>query len=309
MKIVVLCGGVSPEREVSLDSGAAVTAALCEFGYDAVSYDVKSISDFIKDWPSLDAEGVFIALHGGWGEDGRIQAVLEAFEIPYTGSGPEACMFSMDKTAAKLAFKNAGIPVPDGFLATREEPNIALAEDFLRKYGRIIVKPNGGGSTVGVTQVADMEDYCAALELSWQSEPKALVEQFIEGEELTVPVFQELHGAAAALPPIHIKPITGFYDYKNKYTHGNTEYICPADFPEETMREICRYGAMAHNALGCSSYSRTDLRLAPDGGLYVLETNIAPGMTSNSLVPKAAKAAGMGFGEFLDKVIKVSFGK
>lgn len=308
MKIVVLCGGVSPEREVSLDSGEAVTKALRDFGHEVVKYDIRSIKDFIRDWDSIGADGVFIALHGGWGEDGRIQAVLEAFGIPYTGSGPEASMFSMDKTAAKLAFSNAGIPVPAGFTATKEDPKRELAAEYLKKFGKIIVKPNGGGSTVGVTQMTDIRDYDAALELSWQSEPKALVEQFIEGEELTVPVFVGSDGKTAALPPIHIKPKTGFYDYKNKYTHGNTEYICPADFDAETMKKISKFGVMAHDSLGCSSYSRTDMRLAPDGGIYVLEINVAPGMTSNSLVPKAAKAAGMQFGEFLDKVIRLSFG-
>lgn len=308
MKIVVLCGGVSPEREVSLDSGEAVSAALRDFGHEVIKYDIKSISDFIEDWKGLEANGVFIALHGGWGEDGRLQAVLEAFGIPYTGSGPEASMFSMDKTAAKLAFKNAGIPVPDGFIATKEDPRRETAEEFLKKYGKIIVKPNGGGSTVGVTQMTDIKDYDAALALSWQSEPRALVEQFIPGEELTAPVFEAKKGKAEALPPIHIKPKTGFYDYKNKYTHGNTEYICPADFDAATVEKISQLGVMAHNALGCSSYSRADLRLAPDGSLYVLEVNVAPGMTSNSLVPKAAKAAGMDFGVFLDKVIRLSFG-
>ncbi|MEG1912202.1 MAG: D-alanine--D-alanine ligase [Cloacibacillus sp.] len=309
MKIVVLYGGTSPEREVSLNSGVAVADALREFGYEVEAYDITSIRTFIEKWPSFKADGVFIALHGGWGEDGRLQAVLEAFEIPYTGSGPEASMLSMDKSAAKLAFINAGIPVPEGFIATKENDARDAAEKFLKKYGKIIVKPNGGGSTVGVTQLTDIGDYGAALALAWESEPKALVEQFIEGEELTVPAFEDAVEGLRALPAIHIKPKSGYYDYKNKYTAGNTEYVCPADFSCEISQKIAEYGAAAHRALGCSSYSRTDLRLAPDGGLFVLELNTAPGMTSTSLVPKAAKAAGMSFGEFLDKVIKNSFSK
>lgn len=214
MKAVVLCGGVSPEREVSLNSGAAVAKALADFGYEAELCDIASISEFIKSWPEYHAEGVFIALHGGWGEDGRIQAVLEAFGIPYTGSGPEACMLSMDKTAAKLIFANAGLPVPSGFIATRGDEGRGRAEEYLRKYGKIIVKPNGGGSTVGVTILSDIAGYGAALELAWQSEPKALVEEFIEGEEATVPVMESIDGGIFALPAIHIKPKSGFYDYK-----------------------------------------------------------------------------------------------
>lgn len=309
MKIAVLCGGVSPEREVSLNSGAAVAEGLREAGYEAETCDVKSIASFINDWNggAVKADGVFVALHGGWGEDGRIQAVLEAFGIPYTGSGPEACMFSMDKTAAKLAFANAGIPTPAGFIATRRNDGLPAAKEFLKRYGKIIVKPNGGGSTVGVTQLTDIADYPRALELAWKSEPGALVEEFIEGEELTVPVWEKTDGSAEALSPIHIKPKNGFYDYKNKYTHGCTEYICPADMPEPVMEKLAKYGAMAHEALGCRVYSRPDFRVTADGRVYALEVNTAPGMTSTSLVPKAAKAAGMSFGEFLDKIIKLSF--
>lgn len=308
MKIAVLCGGVSPEREVSLSSGDAVTKGLREAGHDAEFCDISSIRGFIRDWENgkIKAEGVFIALHGGWGEDGRIQAVLEAFEIPYTGSGPEACMFSMDKTAAKLAFKNAGIPTPDGFIASRENAGLKKAEEFLAKYGKIIVKPNGGGSTVGVTQLTDLDSYQSALELSWQSEPNALVEQFIEGDEITVPVWESERGTEA-LPAIHIKPKSGFYDYKNKYTHGCTEYICPGDFSPEITEKLAELGTACHNALGCRIYSRADFRLSPEGELYALEVNTAPGMTGTSLVPKAAKCSGMDFPIFLDKVVKNSF--
>lgn len=307
MKAVVLCGGVSPEREVSLNSGAAVAKALADFGYDAELCDITSISEFVKSWPGYQADGVFIALHGGWGEDGRIQAVLEAFGIPYTGSGPEACMLSMDKTAAKLIFANAGLPVPSGFIATRGEEGRGLAEEYLRRYGKIIVKPNGGGSTVGVTILSDIAGYGAALELAWQSEPKALVEEFIEGEEATVPVMESIDGGLFALPAIHIKPKSGFYDYKNKYTSGCTEYICPSDLPAETNDRLAALAVMAHRSLGCRSYSRVDFRVTPEGALYVLEVNTAPGMTATSLVPKSAKAYGLSFGEFLDEVSRFSF--
>ena len=307
MRIVVLCGGTSPEREVSLNSGRAVAAALSQCGFDVELCDVASISAFIKKWPAYKADGTFIALHGGWGEDGRIQAVFDAFGIRYTGSGPEACMLSMDKTAAKFAFAAAGVPVPQGFIATREDDGAARAEKFLAEFGGIIVKPNGGGSTVGVTRLSDISDYRAALELAWRSEKRALVEEFIAGEEVTVPVMEGADGRAASLPAIHIKPKVGFYDYKNKYTPGSTEYICPSDFPEKINSQLAELAVKAHNAIGCRCYSRIDFRVSESGALYALEANTAPGMTTTSLVPKSAEANGMSFGEFLAEIIKLSF--
>ena len=307
MKIVVLCGGPSPEREVSLNSGKAVAEALSGCGYKTELCDITSISGFIKDWPSYNADGVFIALHGGWGEDGRLQAVLEAFGIKYTGSGPEASMLSMDKTAGKFAFAAAGVPVPEGFIATRENDAGACAEEFISRFGRIIVKPNGGGSTVGVTQLSDLSAYKEALELAWQSEKKALVEEFIDGEEATVPVLELPDGRTVALPAIHIKPKVGFYDYTNKYTPGSTEYICPADFPASVNSRLAELAVAAHKSLGCRCYSRIDFRVQADGTLCALEANTAPGMTATSLVPKSAKAYGIPFGEFLDGVIRISF--
>ena len=307
MKVVILCGGVSPEREVSLNSGAAVAKAMADFGYEAELCDITSISEFVKNWPGYKADGVFIALHGGWGEDGRIQAVREAFGIPYTGSGPEACMLSMDKAAAKLLFANAGVPVPRGFIATRDDDKRKLAGEYIQNHGKIIVKPNGGGSTVGVTIVSEIAEYGAALELAWQSEAKALVEEFIDGEEVTVPVMETADGKALALPAIHIKPKSGFYDYKNKYTSGCTEYICPSDFSEEINSRLADAAVIAYRALGCRSYSRVDFRVTPEGALYALEVNTAPGMTATSLVPKSAKSSGFSFGEFLDEVVRFSF--
>lgn len=307
MKIVVLCGGTSPEREVSLNSGKAVAEALSGYGYKTELCDITSISSFIKAWPSYNADGVFIALHGGWGEDGRLQAVLEAFGIKYTGSGPEASMLSMDKTAGKFAFAAAGVPVPEGFIATRENDARACAEEFISRFGRIIVKPNGGGSTVGVTQLSDLSVYREALELAWRSEKKALVEEFIDGEEATVPVLELPDGRTVALPAIHIKPKVGFYDYTNKYTPGSTEYICPADFPASVNSRLAELAVAAHKSLGCRCYSRIDFRVQADGTLCALEANTAPGMTATSLVPKSAKTYGIPFGEFLDGVIRISF--
>ena len=291
-KIVVLCGGVSPEREVSLNSGAAVAEALNGCGWEAQLYDIKSIKEFVRLWESFNACGVFIALHGGWGENGRIQTVLEAL---------------MDKRLAKTLFAEAGVKVPDGFTATRECANEALAAEYLKKYGKLTVKPNGGGSTVGLSFITDAADYANALEAVWQLEDLALVEQYIPGEEATVAVWEREDGAVEALPAVHIKPKSGFYDYKNKYTHGCTEYICPADFSPEVNARIAADAVAAHRALGCRGYSRVDFRITPEGEAYALEVNTAPGMTSTSLVPKAAKARGVSFGDFLSAVIRRSF--
>ena len=306
-KIVVLCGGASPEREVSLNSGAAVAEALNGCGWDARLYDIKSIGEFVKLWKSFNAEGVFIALHGGWGENGRIQAVLESLEIPYTGSGPEASMLGMDKRLAKGLFAEAGIKVPDGFTASRECQKEALAAEYLKKYGKLTIKPNGGGSTVGLSFITDAADYGKALEAVWPLDDYALVEQYIPGEEATVAVWEREDGVVEALPAVHIKPKSGFYDYRNKYTHGCTEYICPADFSDAVNARIAADAVAAHNALGCRGYSRVDFRITPEGEAYALEVNTAPGMTSTSLVPKAAKARGVAFGDFLSAVIRRSF--
>ena len=216
-------------------------------------------------------------------------------------------MTGMDKRLAKALFAEAGVRVPDGFTATRECENEALAAEYLKKYGKLTVKPNGGGSTVGLSFITDIADYGRALDAVWQLEDLALVEQYIPGEEATVAVWEREDGTVEALPAVHIKPKSGFYDYKNKYTHGCTEYICPADFTDEVNARIAADAVAAHNALGCRGYSRVDFRITPEGEAYALEVNTAPGMTSTSLVPKAAKARGIAFGDFLSAVIRRSF--
>ena len=311
MKIVVAYGGTSPEREVSLNSGKAVAEALAERGHSVILEDVVSPRDFVIKWPAFNADGVFIALHGEWGEDGRFQTCLDAYGIPYTGSGPEACMFAMDKMAARLLFSINNVPVPEGSIVEKDSLTGIREEEMLHRYGELIVKPNRGGSTVGVTIAKSSKELSDGIENCWKAyknEDKALIEQYIPGREITVPVWEKMGGEVIALPAIDIRPHSGFYDYKNKYTSGSTEYICPADFTAEMTRKIGDFAILAHKSLGCRSYSRTDFRITDEGDIYVLEVNTAPGMTATSLVPKSARAYGMGFGEFLESVIKVSFG-
>ena len=307
MKIVVAYGGVSPEREVSLSSGLAVAKALEQAGFETLLEDVQSASGFIKKWPSLGADGVFVALHGGWGEDGRFQACLEAFGIPYIGSGPEACMLAMDKTVAKLIFAANKIPVPSGILKRKGSSCGNREIALLDEYGRLIVKPNSAGSTVGVTQVSRYEELAAALSEAWRIEDSAIVEAYIPGREITVAVWEKESGEIIALPAVDIRPKEGFYDYRNKYTAGATEYLCPAPFSPETSERVSRLAINAHCSLGCRSYSRVDFRVTSCCDIFMLEINTAPGMTATSLVPKAAAAFGVSFQEFLRSIIKVSF--
>lgn len=307
MKIVVMCGGISPEREVSLKSGDTVCEKLIEAGFYAIKIDITSPSRFFKEWESYEAEGVYIALHGGWGENGHIQACLNLFDIPYTGSGPEASMYAMDKSTAKFFFERDGITTPESISLLNGEQNIESAIKLLKKYGEIIIKPNSGGSTVGVTKVTNREEVVSALNLAWESEEKALIEEFISGKEATVTVLEKRDGSVVALPTIEIRPKNGFYDYTNKYTEGRTEYLCPTTFPKDIDKKMSELAITAHKSLGCRSISRVDFRVTEDGIPYVLEVNTIPGMTSTSLVPMAAKAYGMALPEFLREIITTSF--
>ena len=306
MKIVVAYGGTSPEREVSLNSGSAVAKALEEAGHKVILEDVQSPVEFIKKWKSFDADGVFIALHGGWGENGYFQACLDAFDIPYTGSRAEACMYAMDKNVARLLFTEFGVKVPEGCLI-KKGCSSAKASELLKKHGTVITKPNSNGSTVGVTKASTEEELIKGLELAWQSEENALAEQFIPGREITVPVMEKEDGSVIALPAIDIRPKSGFYDYKNKYTAGCTEYICPAPLSDREAAELSELAVNAHKSLGCRIYSRVDFRMTEEGDIYALEVNTAPGMTATSLVPKSAKVYGLPFASFLEGVIRTSF--
>ncbi|MDO4218467.1 MAG: D-alanine--D-alanine ligase [Synergistaceae bacterium] len=307
MKIIVLAGGTSPEREVSLNSGRAVADALSSIGFVPIFTDIKDPLSLPEIYKKNCAEGVFIALHGSWGENGIVQAVCEAANIPYTGSGVIGSALAMNKFMSKPLLNSAGIKTPISFVATSKNSNAHVAQKLLDQHGKIFVKPNSGGSTVACSTVTSIDEYNSALKLAWQSEPFALVEEFIEGEEVTVPVFEDESGTPFALPVIHIKPRTGYYDYKNKYTKGATEYICPAEFSTEITQRLQTQAVSAHKALSCNVYSRIDFRLTPSSEIYALEANTAPGMTATSLVPKAAKAFGLEFPQFLQQVIERSF--
>jgi D-alanine-D-alanine ligase len=247
-----------------------------------------------------DAEVVFIALHGGAGEDGTIQALLDLAGRPYTGSGVLASALAMDKAMAKRIFEHEGIPTPRWQLVRRTDRNPVIDAAALGGWP-IVVKPNREGSTVGLTIVSREDDLPEALDLSFEYGDETLIEEFVPGRELTVAVMGE-----EALPIVEIRPLGGHYDYESKYTAGKSEYFCPADLPEPLAAQIRDYGLRAARALGCRGVSRTDFRLTPAGEVSCLEVNTIPGMTPTSLVPMAAKARGMSYDQLVERMLALA---
>ena len=299
-RVAVLCGGDSREREVSLRSGKAVADALNEAGFYADMIDLLRLEEAerVKGY-----DGAFIAMHGDWGEDGRLQARLSEMGIPYTGSGPHASALAMDKWEAQKFFAQAGIPVPKSVFLPKNY------DDVVREIGRnIVVKPCAGGSTVGVSIIHELtpQNLNDAVNLARESYAgEVIAEEYIPGREITCAVWEN-DGVTEALPVIEIKPHEGYYDYANKYTKGATEYICPAEIDDETAKRIGDYAVKAHESLGCRAYSRSDFRLTPEGEAYILEVNTAPGMTATSLVPKAAKAKGISMADFVKAIMNMA---
>lgn len=295
-RVAVVYGGDSAEREVSLLSGRAVQSALVEAGYDAYLIDVSEqllatgdLSQFIgPDRPDV----AFLTVHGTHAEDGAIQGLLELLHIPYTGSGIQSSALAMDKERTKLILTTAGLPVPKGWLIREGD---ALPEQMA---GPLIVKPNAQGSTVGVTFVHDPSELPAAISKALQYDNAALVEELIEGIEISVPVIGD-----HALPPVEIVPASGSYDFEAKYTPGATEEICPARLPVEVLERAQAYALAAHRALGCRGASRTDM-IVRDGQPVILEVNTLPGMTGTSLLPNSARTAGIEFPQLCDWIVR-----
>lgn len=285
-KVAVLKGGPSSERDVSLRSGAAVAKGLREAGYDVTEIDVKGCA---VDIPA-GVEAVFVALHGEFGEDGQVQAILNRKGIPYTGSGVEASRASFDKELSKIRCGKAGIPTPE--------------YEVLRQGGRrslplpVVVKPACQGSSIGVHRVTDEADWIPALADSLRYDERVVVEQYIPGRELTVGVVDR-----EALPVVEIVAPDGWYDYQAKYTKGASRYLVPAPI-EESVRVLCQeLSVRTFDALGCRGFGRVDFRLSPEGRPYLLELNNIPGFTETSLLPKAAAQAGLTFPALCDRIM------
>lgn len=342
MKVVVLAGGTSTEREVSIVSGTGVCKALRSRGHEAIlldvffgwpenageevfsaGYDVDSAAAEMKRQSAQleealasrrvfpgprvveicsEADIVFLALHGANGEDGRVQALLDLYGIRYTGTDYLSSALSMDKQRSKQLFHIAGVPTPEGVLVLSDREYPSA--EAMRMTFPLIVKPCRGGSSVGVTIVHTNEELQEALLIAFSLEPTAIVEQYIQGREFSVAVV-----GGEAYPVIEIAPKQGFYDYRNKYEAGSTVETCPADLPQEVAARMQQYAVMAARVLGIQAYVRFDFMMNAAQELYCLEANTLPGMTPTSLVPQEAAALGMDYAALCERLIEVSMKK
>ena len=297
-KVVLLAGGMSSEREVSLMSGKGVYDALVSAGVDMTRFDPKEQS--ISELEKGGFDRAFIALHGRYGEDGTIQGVLEYLKIPYTGPGVKASAVAMDKSLTKQIWREKQIPSPRGMLVSADSD----LNFVMRELGRdLVVKPAREGSSIGLTKLKDatVEELHEAIVRAGALDNHVLVEERIFGRELTVAIL----GAgqdSKVLPIIEIIAPNGDYDYQNKYFTNDVRYECPAKLSEDLREEISRTCLSAYRALGARGWSRIDLILAEDGTFSLLEMNTSPGMTAHSLVPLAAKNAGMSYQELVLKM-------
>ena len=336
MKITVFMGGTSAERDVSLASGIRVAEALRSRGHEVLAVDtahgilsaadeqallagkvVKTIPPDVQALVRLNAQlpttlrslpktdVVFLALHGGQGEDGTLQALLDLTAVPYTGSGHLASALAMDKDLSKHLFRAAGVPTADWLMAGNREPGTGNRE-FSAEVERtlslpVVVKPSKQGSTVGLTVVREIEQLWPAIEEARKYDDEVMIEQFVPGRELTVGILGD-----EALPVGEIIPVHEIYDYECKYTAGMAREIFPADLTAEQTSTIQELALRAFRALKLRGYARIDFRMAPDGVFYCLEANTLPGMTALSLIPQAAAAAGISFPELCERIVRLA---
>lgn len=301
LRVAVLMGGVSPEREVSLKSGKAVVEALRAAGHEAIPYDVVETNlDGLDD---IHPDVAFVALHGAFGEDGGVQQLLEAAGLPYTGSGAEASRIGMDKVVSKRRFVQHAVPTADYFVV---EPggSARRVERAARELGYpLVCKPVDGGSSIGVSVVRGHRNLPDALDaaLRVSRDGRAMLECYVRGRELTVGILD-----GNPLPMVEIVPRAGFFDYRAKYEDEATQYITPVSLIQCVYRKALAVSAAAFECLGCRHFGRVDLRYGYDGELCVLEVNTIPGLTSRSLLPLAAAQAGIGFVELCDSILRLA---
>lgn len=345
MKIIVLAGGLSTERDVSLVSAAGICRTLVERGHDAYLLDVylglENPPEHLEDVFTLPGHGLeiagnigteepdleavkasrkdqspcflgpnvidlcrladitFLGLHGGEGENGKLQATFDLLGIRYTGPDSLGCAVAMDKGFTKQVFQQSGIDTPAGVCLHKNSPDHSLASTGLSLP--VVIKPCSGGSSIGVYIVKTEEEYETALDNSFRYEDEVVIETYIKGREFACGIID-----GEALPPIEIIPKAGFFDYANKYQDGATEEVCPADIPKETAERMMELTAKAYHALKLNVYSRADFLLDPEGNLYCLEMNTLPGMTAASLLPKEAAVVGIEYGELCELIIRKS---
>ncbi|MBN1892725.1 MAG: D-alanine--D-alanine ligase [Clostridiales bacterium] len=346
MRIVVLAGGLSPERDVSFSSGSLVANALLDKGHSVVMADVYEGVDLPEraedaflspsgsfryhyDIPSVApdlhaliakhngrqaligknilelcsaADVVFIALHGSMGENGQLQAVLESFDICYTGSDYCGSLLAMDKDLSKKLIRLAGVPTADWILVRPTEGCIRQVREHIGFP--CVIKPIHCGSSVGISIVKDEEDLLPAVQVANEYEPLILAEKMISGREFSVGIL-----GTERLPAIEIIPHEGFYDYKNKYQKGLATEVCPADLSSEQAARVGEYAYTVHQALRLGSYSRVDFILGTDGVFYCLEANTLPGMTPTSLLPQEAAQIGLSYSDLCDRIVQMAYKK
>jgi D-alanine-D-alanine ligase len=310
-KVAVLKGGRSLERNVSLRSGAHAQEALARLGHEVVAIDVDA--QLVSRLREAKPDAALIALHGPDGEDGTMQALLEAIAIPYTGSGPAACMCATDKVLAKHLMRNAGIPTP-AFHSLRETsikelgaagavPDVEAALGF-----PLVVKPASQGSALGVKFARNDQELPGALVGAFSYDRKVLIERYVKGRDLAVSV---LDGPTGPLPLPVVEAVPreeDFYDYESRYEIGMTTFVCPAELPDDTTARAQELALDVYRLLGCRGVARVDLMLDEQSGeLWVLETNVIPGMTETSLLPQAADAAGVSFDELISRLLDSAF--
>jgi D-alanine-D-alanine ligase len=295
-RVGVLYGGTSAEREVSLASGRAIMDACQRLGVDVV--DVEITTNIIESITAANIDTAFIALHGGIGEDGRLQALLELMNIPYTGSDVQACAVAMNKLISKKIWRGINLPTPN-FFQLDERCNFDEVLKALK--GNAIVKPASEGSSIGMTIVHTASELKKAFDEARKYDSLVFAEELLVGSEYTVGI---LNGEV--LPPIKLETDNVFYDYDAKYLSDETRYICPCGLLDEKEQEIKKLSRWAFDSLDCRGWGRVDLMVGSDGEFKVLEVNTVPGMTSHSLVPMAAKAAGYTFDDLVAQILKAS---
>ena len=297
LRIAVLMGGVSAEREVSLRSGAAVAKALARLGHEVTPVDV--VDERLEGVTSRAFDAAFLALHGRFGEDGQVQRILEERGLPYTGSGSEASALAMDKWAARLAMARAGVKVADGILIRVSDEIGTLGRQAASLGWPIVVKPRHGGSSLGVSLVRGAAELPAALAEVKRQEPEAVVERYVPGREFTMGIVGE-----RVLPPLELVTRRDFYDYEAKYSDEGTEYRLDPPLQKAIGLRLEEATLKVFRALGCRGMGRVDFRLPENGEPVALEMNTIPGFTDRSDLPMAAKAAGIPFDQLCQQILE-----
>lgn len=307
MKIGVLYGGTSSEREVSLSSGKGIIEALKKKNHDVTGIDFKGTKDCLQKIMNVDVDIFFIGLHGRLGEDGRIQGLLDLLNIPYVGSNVLGSALAMDKMKSKKMFQLNGIRVAKEKVVEKYSFDEAQFSHSLTYP--VVVKPNHEGSTIGLTIAQNEAELMTGIKAAFNHDDVVLIEEFISGKEVTIAVMGN-KGNVKALPIVEIVPKNAYYDYESKYAPGMSEHIVPARLSDEVTKLLQEQAVLAHESLGCDIYSRVDFIVPHDGSLpVVLEVNTLPGMTPTSLYPDAAREIGLSYDEMIEALVELSLKK